>query len=175
VAVVATSRSAALATYPEGGVLVAGSGSYNLYTVDADCSQIGAKLWQLNLSGKGALGLKTRSVRLSSMADNYMAQDVSVGGEFGPGTAGRWPYVDIMDPSPVVEWVTLDIVRPSVNSIGKPVVLPIAGIETPTNDWTTIPLSQAKLRWRYGWTEKSNVYYFKNSKDAMMFALRWSS
>lgn len=32
-----------------------------------------------------------------------------------------------------------------------------------------------KLRWRYGWTEKSNVYYFKNSKDAMMFALRWSA
>jgi hypothetical protein len=32
-----------------------------------------------------------------------------------------------------------------------------------------------KYRWRYGWTEKENVYYFKSSKDAMMFVLRWSS
>lgn len=32
-----------------------------------------------------------------------------------------------------------------------------------------------KLRWRYGWTEKENVYYFKSSKDAMMFLLRWSN
>jgi len=32
-----------------------------------------------------------------------------------------------------------------------------------------------KLRWRYGWTEKENVYYFKSSKDAMMFTLRWSN
>ena len=31
-----------------------------------------------------------------------------------------------------------------------------------------------KLRWRYGWTEKENVYYFKSSKDAMLFTLRWS-
>ena len=32
-----------------------------------------------------------------------------------------------------------------------------------------------KYRWRYGWTEKENVYYFKNSKDAMMFSLKWSN
>jgi len=32
-----------------------------------------------------------------------------------------------------------------------------------------------KLRWRYGWTDDTNVYYFKSSKDAMMFTLRWSS
>lgn len=31
-----------------------------------------------------------------------------------------------------------------------------------------------KLRWRYGWTENTNVYYFKSSKDAMLFTLRWS-
>jgi len=31
-----------------------------------------------------------------------------------------------------------------------------------------------KLRWRYGWTEKANIYYFKSGKDAMMFTLRWS-
>jgi hypothetical protein len=31
-----------------------------------------------------------------------------------------------------------------------------------------------KLRWRYGWTEKANVYYFKSSKDAMLFTLKWS-
>lgn len=32
-----------------------------------------------------------------------------------------------------------------------------------------------RLRWRYGWTEKANTFYFKSSKDAMMFTLRWSS
>lgn len=32
-----------------------------------------------------------------------------------------------------------------------------------------------KLRWRFGWTDKSDTYYFKSSKDAMMFTLRWSS
>jgi hypothetical protein len=31
-----------------------------------------------------------------------------------------------------------------------------------------------KLRWRFGWTDKQDTYYFKNSKDAMMFTLRWS-
>lgn len=31
-----------------------------------------------------------------------------------------------------------------------------------------------KLRWRFGWTDKVDTYYFKNSKDAMMFTLRWS-
>lgn len=29
-----------------------------------------------------------------------------------------------------------------------------------------------KLRWRYGWTEKTNVYYFKSGKDALIFTLR---
>ena len=32
-----------------------------------------------------------------------------------------------------------------------------------------------KLRWRFGWTDKTDTYYFKSSKDAMMFTLRWSS
>lgn len=32
-----------------------------------------------------------------------------------------------------------------------------------------------KLRWRYGWTEKEDVFYFKSGKDAMLFTLRWSS
>jgi hypothetical protein len=32
-----------------------------------------------------------------------------------------------------------------------------------------------KLRWRYGWTQKDQCYYFKSSKDAMMFTLRWAS
>ena len=31
-----------------------------------------------------------------------------------------------------------------------------------------------KLRWRMGWTDKDDTYYFKSSKDAMMFTLRWS-
>lgn len=31
-----------------------------------------------------------------------------------------------------------------------------------------------KLRWRFGWTDSVDTYYFKNSKDAMMFTLRWS-
>jgi len=30
-----------------------------------------------------------------------------------------------------------------------------------------------KLRWRVGWTDKDDTYYFKSSKDAMMFTLRW--
>lgn len=29
-------------------------------------------------------------------------------------------------------------------------------------------------RWRFGWTDKNDTYYFKSSKDAMMFTLRWS-
>lgn len=32
-----------------------------------------------------------------------------------------------------------------------------------------------KLRWRMGWTDKTDTYYFKSSKDAMMFTLRWAS
>lgn len=31
-----------------------------------------------------------------------------------------------------------------------------------------------KYRWRMGWTDKVDTYYFKSSKDAMMFTLRWS-
>lgn len=31
-----------------------------------------------------------------------------------------------------------------------------------------------KLRWRFGWTDKDDTFYFKSSKDAMMFTLRWS-
>ena len=30
------------------------------------------------------------------------------------------------------------------------------------------------LRWRFGWTDKVDTYYFKNPKDASMFVLRWS-
>lgn len=31
-----------------------------------------------------------------------------------------------------------------------------------------------KLRWRFGWTDKTDTYYFKSGKDAMLFTLRWS-
>lgn len=31
-----------------------------------------------------------------------------------------------------------------------------------------------KSRWRFGWTHKDATFYFRNSKDAMMFSLRWS-
>lgn len=31
-----------------------------------------------------------------------------------------------------------------------------------------------KLRWRFGWTDTTDTYYFKSGKDAMMFTLRWS-
>lgn len=30
-------------------------------------------------------------------------------------------------------------------------------------------------RWRFGWTDKDATFYFRSSKDAMMFVLRWSS
>ena len=32
-----------------------------------------------------------------------------------------------------------------------------------------------KLRWRYGWTDKEDVYYFKSGKDALLFSLRFSN
>lgn len=32
-----------------------------------------------------------------------------------------------------------------------------------------------KYRWRFGWTHKNSTFYFRSSKDAMMFTLRWSS
>lgn len=32
-----------------------------------------------------------------------------------------------------------------------------------------------KYRWRMGWTDKIDTYYFKSGKDAMLFTLRWSS
>lgn len=28
-------------------------------------------------------------------------------------------------------------------------------------------------RWRYGWTNVDNNYYFKSPRDAMIFTLRW--
>jgi hypothetical protein len=31
-----------------------------------------------------------------------------------------------------------------------------------------------KLRWRNGWTDKDDTFYFKNSKDALLFTLKWS-
>lgn len=31
-----------------------------------------------------------------------------------------------------------------------------------------------KLRWRFGWTDKEDTYYFKSGKDATLFTLRWS-
>lgn len=30
------------------------------------------------------------------------------------------------------------------------------------------------LRWRFGWTDNSDTFYFRNPKDAAMFLLRWS-
>jgi hypothetical protein len=32
-----------------------------------------------------------------------------------------------------------------------------------------------KMRWRFGWIQEDSTFYFKSSKDAMMFTLRWSS
>lgn len=32
-----------------------------------------------------------------------------------------------------------------------------------------------KYRWRFGWTNVNSTYYFKNSKDASMFLLRWGT
>lgn len=32
-----------------------------------------------------------------------------------------------------------------------------------------------KMRWRFGWTQKDSTFFFRSSKDAMMFTLRWSS
>lgn len=32
-----------------------------------------------------------------------------------------------------------------------------------------------KMRWRFGWTDKDSTFFFKSSKDAMMFTLRWSN
>jgi glucan-binding YG repeat protein len=32
-----------------------------------------------------------------------------------------------------------------------------------------------KHRWRFGWIQDNSTFYFKSSKDAMMFTLRWSS
>lgn len=31
------------------------------------------------------------------------------------------------------------------------------------------------LRWRFGWTDRCDTYYFKHQKDATMFMLRWSN
>jgi hypothetical protein len=31
-----------------------------------------------------------------------------------------------------------------------------------------------KERWRFGWIQEDSTFYFRNSKDAMMFTLRWS-
>lgn len=31
-----------------------------------------------------------------------------------------------------------------------------------------------QYRWRYGWTDITNVYYFKHEKDLTMFMLRWA-
>lgn len=46
-------------------------------------------------------------------------------------------------------------------------------------EWCTKSFGQGgrskKLRWRFGWTDKQDTYYFKSSKDAMLFTLRWSS
>jgi hypothetical protein len=32
-----------------------------------------------------------------------------------------------------------------------------------------------KQRWRFGWIQEDSTFYFKSSKDAMMFTLRWSN
>jgi hypothetical protein len=33
----------------------------------------------------------------------------------------------------------------------------------------------AKLRWRFGWTDKEDTFYFKYGEDATAFMLRWGS
>ncbi len=32
-----------------------------------------------------------------------------------------------------------------------------------------------KYRWRYGWVQRTtDIFYFRNEKDAMFFVLKWS-
>lgn len=32
-----------------------------------------------------------------------------------------------------------------------------------------------KYKWRYGWVDRtSDIFYFRNEKDAMFFVLRWA-
>lgn len=45
-------------------------------------------------------------------------------------------------------------------------------------DWCTEmfgPGGRGKnLRWRFGWTNDQDTYYFKNAQDATLFVMRWS-
>lgn len=47
----------------------------------------------------------------------------------------------------------------------------------PIREWceTTFGPGGRKNRWRFGWTDKSDTFYFKNPKDATMFILRWGT
>lgn len=31
-----------------------------------------------------------------------------------------------------------------------------------------------KLRWRFGWTDKTDTFYFKDSADATLFMMKWA-
>lgn len=50
-------------------------------------------------------------------------------------------------------------------------------VDTEMREWceTTFGPGGRKHRWRFGWTHKDSTFYFKSSKDAMMFTLRWST
>ena len=47
----------------------------------------------------------------------------------------------------------------------------------PIQEWCekTFGPGGRKNRWRFGWTDVNSTYYFKNSKDATIFLLRWSN
>ena len=50
------------------------------------------------------------------------------------------------------------------------------GEHTKMKEWCeqTFGPGGRKCRWRFGWTDKNDTYYFKSPKDAMLFVLRWS-
>lgn len=152
----AATKDAAWALWPEGRKVSALG--YGFYAEERDVAAAGAQLWTVDFTARGLASLKARKLTIQTRADNYQASNVQVGGESGPGipgvagTTGWWPAVDVMEPAPAIEWVSMQTTQPNMNDIGKTVVLPSGLTNTSiTNIWTSLPLAQAKLRWRYGW------------------------
>jgi len=48
--------------------------------------------------------------------------------------------------------------------------------ERSMREWCEITFGPGgrKQRWRFGWVDDNNTFYFRNSKDAMLFTLKWS-
>lgn len=51
------------------------------------------------------------------------------------------------------------------------------GSETAMREWCEKRFGPGgrKERWRFGWVQTDSTFYFKSSKDAMLFTLKWSS